>query len=80
MPDQETVFYMARIVQELCHVMPRKAVTYFAEGLRRRHRAIPEDLQRQLDALANILLQMDSPAPPRPCSRPKLRLIKGGTE
>jgi hypothetical protein len=49
MPDQETVFYMAQIVQELCHVMPREAVTYFAEGLRRRHRAIPEDLQRQLD-------------------------------
>jgi hypothetical protein len=76
MTDKEMILTVSRIAQEFCNVLPREAVLFFAEGLRRRHNSIPDATQRYLDALANIVQQVDlDPARDR---RPTFRLIRGG--
>ena len=76
MTNKDVVMIIGRITQEYCNVLPRDAVEFFAEGLRRRHRSVPDNAQRYLDALANVVMQMDPPDdPPKP---PVLRVIKGG--
>ena len=74
MTNSEVIMVIGRITQEYCNVLPRDAVEFFAEGLRRRHRSVPDTAQRYLDALANVVMQMDPP-PPKP---PVFRVIKGG--
>ena len=74
MPDQETALLVARISQEFCNVLPKEAVLFFAEGLRRRHNSVPDHSQRYLDALASLVQGFEPP----PKVKPKLRIIKGG--
>ena len=76
MTDKEMILTMSRIAQEFCNVLPQEAVLFFAEGLRRRHNSIPDATQRYLDALANIVQQIDLDPPQK--HRPRLRLIRGG--
>jgi hypothetical protein len=76
MPDKETALLVARISQEFCNVLPKEAVLFFAEGLRRRHNSVPDHSQRYLDALANLVQGFDIEPPPK--ERPKLRIVKGG--
>ena len=82
MTDKEMILTVSRIAQEFCNVLPQEAVSFFAEGLRRRHNSIPDKTQRYLDALANIVQQVDdvvgnSHLDPSQ-GRPSFRLIKGG--
>ena len=76
MTDKEMILTMSRIAQEFCNVLPQEAVLFFAEGLRRRHSSIPDATQRYLDALANIVQQVDLDPPQK--GRPTFRLIRGG--
>ena len=76
MTDEEMILTVSRIAQEFCNVLPQEAVLFFAEGLRRRHNSIPDATQRYLDALANIVQQIDLDRPRKP--RRRLSLIRGG--
>jgi hypothetical protein len=76
MTDKEMILAVSRIAQEFCNVLPQEAVLFFAEGLRRRHNSIPDATQRYLDALANIVQQVDLDPPHD--RRPTFRLIRGG--
>ena len=42
MTNSEVIMVIGRITQEYCNVLPRDAVEFFAEGLRRRHRSVPD--------------------------------------
>jgi hypothetical protein len=74
MTEKEMILATSRIAQEFCNVLPEEAVLFFAEGLRRRHKSIPTATARYLDALADLVQQVDLDSPPRP----RLTLIKGG--
>jgi hypothetical protein len=76
MTDKELILTVSRIAQEFCNVLPQEAVLFFAEGLRRRHNCIPDKTQCYLDALANIVQQVDLDPPQD--RRPTFRLIRGG--
>ena len=71
MDNKELMIAMARISQEMCNVMPRDTVLFFAEGLTRRHENIPARTQRFLDAVADLVR-------PGTTTGPKLTVIQGG--
>jgi hypothetical protein len=80
MNDRSMLLTMARISQEFCNILPRESVLFFAEGLRRRHRAIPDDTRRYLDALADVIQQIGTDEPEQQRCGPVLRVIEGGAK
>jgi hypothetical protein len=78
MNERAMLMTMARISQEFCNILPRESVLFFAEGLRRRHREIPNDARLYLDALADVIQQIGTDEPEQQKCGPVLRIIDGG--